>query len=90
MDEKTAIEQSDLAQYTQARAYARQLLDAITGLEAMQTRWNSLDSGNTMIDGEGVHYGLLPSDIGAVIFATADAMRGLLTAGHGTNISKLL
>lgn len=88
--EPTSIQQTDLAQYTLARQYANQLLTAITGLEAMQTRWNSLDSGNTMIAGEGVHLGLLPADIGAVVFATADAMRALLTSGHGTNISKLL
>lgn len=88
--EPTSIQQTDLEQYTLARQYARQLLAAITGLEAMQTRWNSLDSGNTMIPGEGVHLGLLPADIGAVVFATADAMRALLTSGHGTNISKLL
>lgn len=90
MDEKTSIEQTDLAQYTQAREYARQLLDTVTGLEAMQTRWNSLDSGNTMIPGEGVHLGLVAADVGAVVFATANAVRALLTSGHGTNISKLL
>lgn len=90
MEENTSQENTDLQQYTMARAYAHQLLDAIHGLEAMQTRWNSLDSGNTMIAGEGVHNGLLPADVGAVVFATADAMRALLTSGHGTNISKLL
>ena len=89
-EEKTSQQLGDLAQYTEARKLARQLLDAVHGLEAMQTRWNALDSGNSMIPGEGTHTGLVASDVGAVVFATADAVRGLLNAGHGTNIAKLL
>lgn len=88
--EKTSQENTDLQQYTMARAFAHQLLDAIHGLEAMQTRWNSLDSLNTMIPGEGVHLGLTRVELGAVIFDTANAARALLDAGHGTNLSKLL
>jgi hypothetical protein len=89
-EEKTSQQLGDLAQYTEARRLAKQLLDAVHGLEAMQTRWNALDSGNTMIDGEGTHNGLTAADVGAVVFATADAVRGLLNAGHGTNVSRLL
>jgi hypothetical protein len=87
--EKTAQELADLEQYALARGYARQLLAAIHGLENMQTRWNALDSGTTMIAGEGSFNGLLPGDVGAVVFATADAVRGLLNAGHGTNLAKV-
>jgi hypothetical protein len=87
--EKTAQELADMEQYALARKYARQLLEAMHGLEAMQTRWNALDSGNTMIAGEGSFNGLVASDVGAVVFATADAVRGLLNAGHGTNLAKV-
>ena len=87
--EKTAQELEDLRQYQLVREYARQLLSGLHGLEAMQTRWNALDSGNAMIAGEGSFNGLVAADVGAVVFDTANAVRGLLNAGHGTNLSKV-
>jgi hypothetical protein len=89
MEEQTAQEIGDLQQYQLARGYSQQLLAAIAGLEAMQTRWDALDSGANMIDGQGSFNGLTKLDVGAVVFATADAFRGLLDAGHGTNLSKM-
>ena len=87
--EKTAQELEDLRQYALAREYARQLLAGLHGLEAMQTRWNALDSGNTLTPGEASYNGLVAADVGAVVFGTANAVRGLLNAGHGTNLAKV-
>ena len=87
--EKTAQELEDLRQYELVRGYARGLLAALHGLEAMQTRWNALDSGSTMIAGEGSFNGITSADVGAVVFDTANAVRALLDGGHGTNLSKV-
>lgn len=88
--EKTAVENADLQYYTDAREHAQRIWESIHALKAMQARWNALDSGNTMIAGDGVHNGLVAADIGAVVFATADAFLGLLGTGHATNLAKLL
>jgi len=88
--EQTSVQQSDQAYYSAARIQARAIWDAIATLEAMQARWTALDSGTTMGDGQGTNYGLTAADVGAVVFATADAMRALLDTGHATNLAKLL
>ena len=87
--EKTAQQLEDLRQYELARGYARQILAGLHGLESMQTRWNALDSGNTMIPGEGSFNGIESADVGAVVFDTANAVRALLDGGHGTNLAKV-
>jgi hypothetical protein len=91
MDEQqTAQSMAMQAYYTQARQAARQLLVAYQTLQALQLQWNSLDYGNTLEPGDGVHSGLERGDIGAVVFATADAVGGLMAQGHGTNIAGVL
>ena len=87
--EKTAQQLEDLRQYELVRGYARQLLAGLHGLESMQTRWNALDSGNTLTPGEASYNGLVAADVGAVVFGTANAVRALLDGGHGTNLAKV-
>jgi hypothetical protein len=88
--EPTSIQNTDQAFYMDAKEHTRALWEALHSLLAMQTRWNALDSGNTMGAGEGSNLGLVAADVGAVVFASADAIKGLLDGGHATNMAKLL
>jgi hypothetical protein len=70
-----------------ARRYNRAIWDNLLQLQALQREWNALDYGNSLpaeIDG------VARADIGAVVFATADAFEDLLASGHATNMAKLL
>jgi hypothetical protein len=69
-----------------ARRYARAIWDNLNALQALQAEWNALDYGNTL----GTHEGLVPTDVGSVVFDTATALRATLAAGHATNLAKLL
>lgn len=75
---------------TEARQAARDLWAAILKLEALQSEFNALDYGTTLPDGVGENEGINKAQIGAVVFDTANAMRGVLDAGHATNVAKLL
>lgn len=75
---------------SETRTHARALWNAINSLEALQNEWNALDYGATLDVGAGENAGLTSTEVGAVVFATADAMRTLLGSGHATNIAKLL
>ena len=90
MDEQTAQSSAMQQYYTDARDATRQLVAAYQKLVNLQMQWNSLDYGNTLEDGEGVHLGLTSTQVGSVIFDTANAVTGLVNAGHGTNLSRLL
>jgi hypothetical protein len=69
-----------------ARRYARAIWDNLNMLQSLQAEWNALDYGNTL----GTQDGLLPADVGAVVFDTANALRATLAQGHATNLAKLL
>lgn len=73
-----------------AREAARQLWDAVNTLVAMQRQWNALDYGNTLPAGEGENAGLTDTEVGAVVFDTANAIVAVFGQGHATNIAKLL
>jgi hypothetical protein len=77
---------------TEARQAARQFWQAHQTLEKLQAEWNALDYGTTLEEAAfgGENAPLSAADVGAVVFATADAVRGLLGAGHATNLAKLL
>ena len=72
------------------RAANRQIWDGINELKALQREWQALDYGNTLPDGEGANEGYTKEDVGAVAFATADALSALLDGGHATNMAKAL
>lgn len=81
---------------TNVRAANRQLWDAINELVSLQRQWAALDYGNTLDDHlEGTeptdaNHGLTAGQVGAVVFDTANAMVGVLNAGHATNMANLL
>ena len=72
------------------RALNRQLWEALNGLKSLQREWSALDYGNTLDAGTGANAGISGADVGAVVFATADAITTLLDTGHATNMAKLL
>ena len=68
----------------------RQLWDALNNLVALQREYNALDYGTTLPDGEGDNMGITKTEVGAVVFDTANALVAVLAAGHATNVAKLL
>ena len=76
--------------YTLARNHNKAIWDGINALVALQREWNALDYGNTLEPGAGANLGLTDTEVGAVVFDTANAMVGVLAAGHATNMAKLL
>lgn len=75
---------------TSARREAANLYNALLELEKLQSEWNALDYGNALPDGAGANDGITAVSVGAVIFDTANAMRGVLDQGHATNLARLL
>jgi hypothetical protein len=64
--------------------------EGINELIALQREYNALDYGNTLLDGTGDNAGITRSEVGAVVFDTANALVALLATGHATNMAKLL
>ena len=75
---------------TLARTVNKQIWDGINALVALQREWQALDYGNTLEPGAGANDGLTDTEVGAVVFDTANAMVAVLAAGHATNMAKLL
>lgn len=84
----TPSRQSDYI--SEARENARKLWAAVNDLQAMQEEWNAQTYGSTLANGSGSNEGILATDVGACVFATADALRIVLDDGHATNITNLL
>lgn len=78
--------------YSEAKSHAKAIWDALSELEALQKEHAALDYGTTLPDADpaGANAGLTKVEVGAVVFATADAIRGLFNTGHATNVAKLL
>lgn len=75
---------------TAARAANRKVWEGINELKVLQREWNALDYGTTLDEGEGENAGITAVEVGAVVFATADALETTLNAGHATNMARLL
>lgn len=75
---------------TLVREANRNLWNSINTLVALQREWNAMDYGNTLPEGVGDNAGLTDTEIGAVVFDTANAMVAVLNNGHATNMAKLL
>jgi len=73
-----------------ARTVNKQIWDGINALVALQREWQALDYGNTLEPGAGANDGLTDTEVGAVVFDTANAMVAVLAAGHATNMARLL
>ena len=76
--------------YTLARQNNKAIWDALNEFAALHREWNALDYGNTLEPGAGANDGLTKTEIGAVVFDTTNAMLAVLSAGHATNMAKLL
>lgn len=76
--------------YTLARQHNKAIWDGINDLVALQREWNALDYGNTLEPGAGANEGLTDTEVGAVVFDSANAFVAVLGAGHATNMAKLL
>lgn len=72
------------------RAANKAIWDNINILVAAQREWNALDYGNTLSAGEGGNDGITKTMVGSVAFDSANALVAVLTAGHATNMAKLL
>jgi len=75
---------------TLARQHNKAIWDGINALVAMQREWNALDYGNTLEPGAGANDGLTDTEVGAVVFDSANAFVAVLAAGHATNMARLL
>lgn len=75
---------------TEVRRLNAQVWEGINGLVAMQREWNAADYGTTLAAGSGGNEGIASADVGAVVFATSDALVAVLNAGSATNMAKLL
>lgn len=70
--------------YTRVRNANRKLWDAVNELLDLQRQWNALDYGKTLPDAgkeDGTIDGIKATDVGAVVFDTADAFAALLDQG---------
>ena len=76
--------------YTLVKQHNQAIWDGINALVALQREWNALDYGNTLDAGEGENVPLTRTEIGAVVFDTANAFVTVLNVGHATNMAKLL
>lgn len=75
---------------TEARAANKAIWDGINTLIALQREWNALDYGTILTDGSGANEGVTKTEVGAVVFDSANAFVTLLGQGHATNMAKLL
>jgi hypothetical protein len=71
----------------EVRALNKQIWDGIRDLQALQGESNALDYGTTLETGPNEP---TTAELLAVVFATADALKAVLNAGHATNMAKLL
>lgn len=76
--------------YTAVRAANKAVWDGINTLKSLQAEWNAMDYGNELGIGQGTHTGLTKTEVGAVVFDTANALLVVLAAGSATNMAKLL
>ncbi len=75
---------------SEARAANKAVWDGINKLVSLQREWNALDYGTTLADGAGENAGVTKTEVGAVVFDTANALVATLNAGHATNMANLL
>lgn len=75
---------------TNVRASAAAVFNGINTLLAAQEQWNALDYASTLPDGVGANAGVTKTQVGSVIFDTANALKTVLDAGNATNLANLL
>jgi hypothetical protein len=75
---------------THVRIANQKIWEGINDLVAAQREWNALDYGTTLDTGTGANAGITSTEVGAVVFDSANALVAVLNAGHATNMAKLL
>lgn len=76
---------------TKARVYARMVWNGAQGLKSLQPEHTAQDYGTTLdTPTEGDNEGITKEQVGAAVFATADALKALFDTGHATNLTDLL
>lgn len=75
---------------TEVRTLNRTLWETVHALKAKQAEYQARDYGTTLADGSGANAGYTKEEVGAVVFATTDAILGLFAQGHATNVASLL
>lgn len=75
---------------TLVREANRKVWEGVNTLVALQREWNALDYGTTLPNGVGANDGLTKTDVGAVVFDSANAFVTTMNTGHATNMAKLL
>jgi len=82
---------------SKARSLAKSANDTLEELEKLQAEWNAQDFTNNTdtpeltdpVYGNHEHEHLTKAEVAAFIYDTANAIRGLWTAGHATNVTNL-
>jgi hypothetical protein len=75
---------------TEVRKHNRALWTSLQALKGLQAEWSAQDYGTTMADPIAGHEGYTNAMVGSVLFATTDAIDGLMGSGHATNVTDLL
>lgn len=76
---------------SQIRAQATNLLITLQQMQALRDKADAIDGGNTLqdIDLGGDNEGMTWAALLPVIYATLDAFKTTLAAGHATNLHKV-
>lgn len=80
---------------SEVRAEARALWEAYHNLLELQDEWNARDFTTEFSDPgspafDGTNDDLDTIEVSAVVFDTTNAIKGLMDAGHATNVTRLL
>ncbi len=86
----TAEQNRESDYMSRMREGARQLWAGYLILKGGQPEYNAQDYGTTLDVGVGANEGITKTQIGAVVFDTANALTTLFDTGHATNLTDVL
>lgn len=75
---------------TEVRVINKQIWDGINALVGKQREWNALNYGTTLPDGIGNNSNITATQVGAVVFDSANAIVTTLNTGVATDMANLL
>lgn len=75
---------------SEVRSAATQLWNALNTLVDHQREWDALNYGSTLADGVDGNAGITATQVGAVVFDSANAIVTVLNTGVATNIAAVL
>lgn len=86
----TAEQNRESDYMSRMRTAARKVWEGYLELKGGQPEYNAQDYGTSLDVGVGANEGITKEQIGAVVFATADALTTLFNTGHATNLTDVL